>query len=352
MREDAPAYSGSVLRYLDRLYAHGRQAGPDQAENFRTWQGEARERLRRLMGLDRMGRELAGWRPTVELGDAEPLDGLIRRCGHIEAEPDVRVPFWLLRPAGDGPFPLAITPHGHGDGDYDMYAGVAGDEARRRRMVEEDRDVAAQAAREGFVAIAPATRGFLPVKVPDRKGRHGDRDCRSQQMHCLAAGRTALAERVWDVQRLIDWAGGLGEVHGGRVLVTGNSGGGMVTTYAAAMDPRIGIAVPSCSFAPLVSLAGDLHHCDCNMIPGILRWGEIWHVAGLIAPRHLCVVTGREDPLFDPPEVDRATAKARELYALAGTPGRFEHHWGPAGHRFYKDLMWPFVRRALAEMPA
>jgi len=351
--EGPQPYSASVRRYLDRLYAPGRGRGPAGAgdpTSFRDWQDAARDSLRRLVRLDRIEEDLQG-RPTpVELGGPEDLGGFTRRRGRIETEPDVSVPFWLLRPKGDGPFPLALTPHGHASHGSDMYAGVVRDDSERQRMVEENRDVAVQAAERGFLAVAPATRGFQPVDVPDRKDRHGGRGCRSQLMHCLIAGRTAMAERVWDMQRLMDWATALPEADGGRAVMMGNSGGGMVTTYTAALDERVKVAVPSCSFAPLVSLAGDLHHCDCNVVPGILRWGEFWHVAGLIAPRHLCVVNGRDDPLFEPEEVDRAVAGVGELYALAGAPKRFQHRYGDGGHRFYKHLMWPFIERAMREL--
>ena len=88
-----------------------------------------------------------------------------------------------------------------------------------------------------------------------------------------------------------------------------------------------------------------IHHCDCNAVPGILRFGEIWDVAGLIAPRHLCIVNGKQDRLFPVPEVDRAVKGIARLYEIAGVPDHIEHHYGAAGHRFYSDLMWPFVEK-------
>mgnify|MGYP003349230786 CR=1 FL=1 len=71
-----------------------------------------------------------------------------------------------------------------------------------------------------------------PHKV--RAVENCDRECRSQLMHCLLAGRTAVGERVWDLQRLLDWAVTLPGADSRRVLMMGNSGGGMVTMFAAA----------------------------------------------------------------------------------------------------------------------
>jgi dienelactone hydrolase len=166
-------------------------------------------------------------------------------------------------------------------------------------------------------------------------------------IHCLLAGRTAIGERVWDLSRLLDWALSLPEVDASRVLMMGNSGGGVATLYAAACDTRVRVAVPSCSFCTLVGRNGVVHHCDCNTVPGILAWGGFQDVAGLIAPRPLLIVNGRQDALFPLAEVDRAVEGARSIYAAAGAPERFAHRYGAGGHRFYADLMWPFIRKAI-----
>lgn len=56
------------------------------------------------------------------------------------------------------------------------------------------------------------------------------------------------AERVWDTQRILDSAlSRLPGIDPRAVVLTGNSGGGVPTVYAAALDRRITVAVPSCS---------------------------------------------------------------------------------------------------------
>ena len=68
------------------------------------------------------------------------------------------VRFWILKPDGAGPFPLALTPHGHENGDE--YAGVWDTVRTREKIERTNQDVAVQAAKRGFLAIAPATRGM------------------------------------------------------------------------------------------------------------------------------------------------------------------------------------------------
>jgi dienelactone hydrolase len=207
--------------------------------------------------------------------------------------------------------------------------------------------VAVQGVKLGFVAIAPAVRGISTHRIPDFQGRHGDRECRSQVMHCLIAGRTALGERVWDMQRLLDWSLARPDVDSRRVLIMGKSGGGAVTMFAAACDERISVAVPSCSFGPTASAGGYLFRCDCNMVPGLMDLGGTPGIVGLAAPRHVLAVNGRKDPMFSAAEIDRAASPVRAIFAGANTSEHFQHRWGDEAQEFYQRLMWPFVLDAI-----
>lgn len=350
-------YPPHVTRYLQRIYGpdqqplafRGNKANNDASAEFARWQESAREELRRKLGVPKIAQSIGDHQPAVTLGEPEDQGAYFLQRGEIETEPDVHLEFFLLKPKGTGPWPLAIFPHGHDARGHRTTAGVYADEAHRKKSLAEDRDVAVQAVKLGFIAIAPTVRGLSADGVPDLNDRHGRRACRSHVMHCLLAGRTAMGERVWDMQRLIDWAQQRGDVDRSQVLMMGNSGGGMVTLFAAACDKRITIAVPSCSFAPTVNPAGYIFHCDCNMVPGLIELGGMATVAGLIAPRHLLAVNGRKDPLFAVSGVEEEADKVRALYQAAGHAERFEHRFGEEGHRFYADLMWPFVRSAIEQ---
>jgi dienelactone hydrolase len=349
--ESGVEYRADVVAYLDRIYDRGRQRFACRArtpKEVEAWQRDARPALKTLIGLDVVQGSLQGYEPRVTCGEGEDMGDYVRQAGVLHSEPGVAIPFWLLRPKTEGPFPLGVFPHGHEDRGMDTYVGIYRDEEKRVKIEREERDVAVQAVRRGFLAIAPNTRGFAPANVPDLTARHGARNCRSQLIHCLLAGRTAIGERVWDLSRLIDWAATLPEVDAGRVLVMGNSGGGVATLYAAACDTRVTVAVPSCSFCTLVGQNGVVYHCDCNAVPGILAWGGFHDVAGLIAPRHLLIVNGRQDALFPLAEVDRAVKGVHRIYVAAGVEERFAHRYGEGGHRFYADLMWPFIDRRMS----
>lgn len=345
-------HSDEISRYLARLYAPGRRRYACRAGTpggVAEWQAAARPALCSLVGLDSIGDERGGHEPSVKVGDAEDCGDYLRHDCVIETEPEVAVPFWLLRPKKDGKFPLAITAHGHDGAGRDTAAGVAHDEDHARQIMDEDRDVAIQAVRKGFVAIAPATRGLGSAFVTDVFNRFNGKDCIAHFIQGLLAGRTSIGERVWDMQRLIDWATGLDYVDGRDILMMGNSGGGVLTAFAAACDERIGIAISSCSFSSFVGINYRMQHHYCNAVPGIMNFGEFWDVAGLIAPRHFLAVHGSHDRMKAMDEVNRAVGELSTIYEAAGASGRFSQVYGDGGHRFFADLMWPFVERALRE---
>lgn len=333
-------YPDDVARHMQRLFGPARQR---QAAGLR-------DEYLALLKLPQIAESAKGHQPTVTFDEQQTDCGsYTRRQGWIETEPNVRVHFWLLTPKGDGPFPLAITPHGHETGD--SYVGIAGDENIQKKIDEQDQDVAVQAVEHGYLTIAPATRGISPnhnaFVIQDIAGRYNHRDCHAHSWHAIAAGRTLMGERVWDLMRLMDWALTLPQVDtNAGVLMLGNSGGGMATLHTAAADQRVTTAVCSCAFNHYVSPQGVLLHCTCNMIPGIATFGEMWHVASLIAPRRLLTVNGNADKYHPVADVEFAAKQLARLHAEAGCPDQYTHRFGNGGHRFYAQIMWPWIQQA------
>jgi len=205
--------------------------------------------------------------------------------------------------------------------------------------------VAIQAVKEGYFAIAPTTRGFGDTRTPEDIKSEATSSCRTLLMHDILVGRTPIGDRVWDVSKLIDWALKNLPVDPAKIVVTGNSGGGTVTLFAAACDTRISVAVPSSYFCTFAGSIGSVHHCDCNYVPGIMQLGEMADVAGLIAPRPFCAVQGIKDNIFPIAESRKAFAHLKQIYSAAGVPNNCELYEGQEGHRYYKAGVWPFVAK-------
>jgi hypothetical protein len=144
------SYSPDVRAYLDRLYDEDLREFACRAkspEEVAEWQAVARPALRKLIGLDVIAESAGAHQPVAELEEPEECGEFIRQGGRLETEPNVWIPFWIVKPQGAGSFPLALTPHGHDPRGHHTSVGLAANDAAREKMIAEDRDVAVQAAR-------------------------------------------------------------------------------------------------------------------------------------------------------------------------------------------------------------
>ena len=318
-------------------------------EGFLTWQAAFRPKLREILGLDNMESDLADYVPKAEQLEVLDMDDHFRESWYLWVEPTVPLPFYLLRPKEiEGKLPLVLAPHGHNHPH--IYAGIAHSESEEKHMLEGERDIARQAVvEEGYIAIAPTTRAFGETRTEADKEANNTHSCRHQLVHSILLGRTPIGERVWDMSRLIDWATEHLPVDANRIAITGNSGGGTVSLFAAACETRITVAMPSCYFCTFEGSIGMIRHCECNYVPGVMRLGEMYDVAGLIAPRPFCAIAGRDDGIFPIDHVELAYERLKSIYTVAGVADRCELFIGEGGHRYYKAGAWPFARRYFAE---
>ncbi len=355
--------------HLNALYANVSGTYAFRAtdpESLSAWQAAFRPKLREALGLDNMASDLSGYVPKAERLETADLGSHVRERWYLWVEPTVPLPFYLLLPKDlrrvdaskegmgrdarpeemnrSGKLPLVLVPHGHNHPH--IYVGLARDEAEEAHMMEGERDIARQAAaEEGYIVIAPTTRAFGETRTSKDIEADKVHSCRDQLVHDLLLGRTPIGERVWDTSRLIDWAVANLPIDAGRIAITGNSGGGTISLFASACDTRIALSMPGCYFCTFVGSIGTIRHCECNYVPGLLRLGEMYDVAGLIAPRPFCAIAGRYDPIFPIDHVHAAYDRLKAVYAVAGAEDKCELAVGEGGHRFFKTPAWDFVRR-------
>ena len=335
---DFGEHFGSLIRDCEGEF---RFRGGTETE-VREWQTPFRRRLKSVLGLANMERDLTGFMPDAEMLDSTDMGSYVRESWRIRTEPTVPLPCYLLRPKDAPPDPpLVLTPHGHGHPH--VYVGLFDSPEEEAQISEGERDIAVQAVQQGYLVIAPTTRAFGDTRSPADTKKGAVSSCRLQLMHDLLLGRTPIGDRVWDMSRLIDWAIKHQSVDPDRIAITGNSGGGTVSLFAAACDTRISVAVPGCYFNTFAGSIGSIIHCDCNYVPGILRLGEMHDIAGLIAPRPFLAVAGRDDPIFPVAHTQAAFAQLAKIYAAASVPDRCELYVGDGGHRYYKERVWSFI---------
>ncbi len=343
MELHADQYVKTLANEYGREFAF---AARSQRETM-AWQTAFRVKLEDALGIRTIaGRGISDLAPMC-LGK-ETFADHVREEWFITSEPGYQVPFYLLRPlAQDGPRPVVITPHGHGKAGKATYVGIANTPAEAAQIDEGERDIALQAVRQGYIAIAPDMRGFASTRLSQDVAKDRTSSCRTMQMHALLFGRTLVGERVWDMRRLVDFVESQESMDAQHIVMTGNSGGGTVTLFAGALDPRIGIVIPSCYFSTFVGSIGAVEHCECNYVPGMLQLGEMADVAGLVAPRPFLAVAGREDPIFPLAAVKEGFEHLQHIYQTVGRPERCELYVGDEGHRYYKARVWPFVQEWL-----
>lgn len=316
-------------------------------DSFETWQETFRHELKEALGLNVMERELANFQVQAEKISTKELDDHIREEWLLQVEPTMTIPFYLLRPLGadlsNASLPLVLTPHGHNHPE--LYVGIYNNEAERQSIQDGDRDIAVQAVREGYLVISPTVRGFGDTRNKEDLENNRLHSCRIRLLHGLLVGRTAIGERVWDISRLIDWALENEAVDPERIAITGNSGGGTISVFAPACDTRIRVAMPASYFCTFTDSIGSIHHCDCNYVPGILQLGEMYDVAGLIAPRPFRAINGVEDAIFPIEATRHAYAELKKIYAAAEAESHCELYEGDGGHRYYREGAWPFLRQ-------
>ncbi len=341
----------NAVKHFENLYAtvpRKYEFKEATREGLFAWQAKFRPELRGILGLDNMESDLANYVPKAEQLEVLDMDSHLRESWYLWVEPTVPLPFYLLRPKEiTKKLPLILAPHGHNHPH--IYAGIAHSDKEEKEMIEGERDIARQAVvEEGYIAIAPTTRAFGETRTEADKQNNNTHSCRHQLVHSILVGRTPIGERVWDISRLIDWSIDNLPVDAERIAITGNSGGGTISLFAAACETRIAVAVPSCYFCTFEGSIGTIRHCECNYVPGVMRLGEMYDVAGLIAPRPFCAISGRDDPIFPIQHVEFAYQRLKEIYAVAGVEDRCELFIGDGGHRYYKAGAWQFVKRYFA----
>ncbi len=262
-------------------------------------------------------------------------EGTIEKV-RIQLEPGVTTCLYLCLPAGaTAPQRPFLCLQGHSTGMHTSIAVEWSDETTPKPIAG-DRDFAIGCLRRGIAAVCLEQRYMGENSTLDGRAP----DCKHYAAIALLSGRTAIGERVFDVDRAIDYLATHPEFDLSQVGVMGNSGGGTTAMFAGPVLPRLTHVMPSCSFSSFHDSIGTIYHCICNYIPRLYDLGESADVLGLIAPRPLVIVNGREDGIFPLSAANKQFARLEAIYATAGAPGNVRHVVGPEGHRFYADLAW------------
>ena len=317
----------------------------DENKDLATWKKELKEKFIELSGIADIEQNACPL--NFEIEEEVQMEGYKRIRFTIESEIGAIVPCYVLIPDGKAEkLPVVITLQGHSSGFHNSIGEVkfAGDIDYQPRG-----QFAVQAVREGYIAVAIEQRAMGECRA--RQGNHDSAQmCSYEANNAFLLGRTIVGERTWDISKVIDALANFSECDLDKIVITGNSGGGTTTFYAACYDERIKMALPSCAYCTYAGSIMDIFHCSCNYIPSAFKYFEMQDLSGLIAPRTFIPVAGKNDVIFPIEEVRKAFETTKKIYALEGAEENCRLIETPKGHWWCVDIMWPTIKEEMKKL--
>lgn len=336
----SPALSPSLYHHRKMRKIAPKYSFATADQPFDRWQRALRGKLKIALGIPqiRTGAEAVKlnartlWKREHELGTIEKVV--------FTAQPGADVTAYLCLPKESTP-PLGamICLQGHSSGAH-VSVGLPREDDGLQANIEGDRDFGLQCMARGMAALCIEQRSFGERREKDQQ-RISSHGCHDAAMHALMLGQTLAGERVFDVDRGLDYLASRGDIDMKNVGVMGNSGGGTISIFAAALLPRLAFAMPSCSFCTYADSIMSIYHCADNYVPGLLQIADSADVLGLFAPRPVVIVAGKEDEIFPIKATRKAFRDLQNIYAAAGAKENCKLVVGSEGHRFYADQAWP-----------
>ena len=189
-------------------------------------------------------------------------------------------------------------------------------------------DPIAQGERDQYLAL-PATHPLRnnPAKAHTMLG---------QQLQLT--GEFLGTWMVWDGMRALDYLVSRPEVDPTRVATTGNSGGGCLSTYLWALEPRIAATAPSCwvnSFLAVIEneVGGDAEQIPPGALAEGLEQGDFFLAR---APEPALIIAQKHD-FFDRRSVIETSGEIARIYRLFDAGNKFATFVGENTHGFFPD---------------
>ncbi len=318
--------------------------------NYVKWKKNVKDKFIETLGLESIAANVC--EPNFEIDEEVQKEGYKQIRFSFYSEVGAVVTAYILVPDGaKGKLPVVITLQGHATGFHNSigepkYPEDNGYATGRGAF-------AVQAVKEGYVAVAIEQRAMGERAAKNGNFRRVDLNKEEQNMMCyyesmtsILMGRTTIGERCWDIKRTIDMLANFSVCDLDKIAITGNSGGGTASYYAACYDERIKICMPSSAFCPYKESILRFYHCSCNYIPEAYKYYDMQDLSCLIAPRKLTIVTGQLDPSFLVEGVRRGYETVEKVYAKENAKENANLIITPNGHWWNVDIMWAEMKKA------
>jgi dienelactone hydrolase len=310
------------------------------ADECRRWQAEFAAKLRSLLGPHRPP---PSWKTVLER--TVTLDDHVREERVLTAEGFPPLPMHLLLPLGAGGSkgPAVVAVHGHGDFGADSVAGLDDTPARRDEIARHHYDYARQLVRRGYVVAAPCLTPFGRRLGKATRTTNGVDACTRAFVGLHLLGRLLIAENLRDVLWALEALASHERVDPDRLGCVGLSLGGRMTMFAAALEPRIRVAVISGALNCLQERVATGHGAGCQAVPGLLEYGDVPEIGSLIAPRPCLWEVGSRDGLIDPKWAEAALVRMRRAYRALGAEDRLRVDRFDGAHEWHGEVAYPLL---------
>lgn len=258
------------------------------------WKKALKEKFVELIGLERIKSNACSLNFEIEWKEDKENYYLIRFT--VESEIGEIVPCYMTIPKlNKKKYPVAIVLQGH-FGDIKRSIGEF-DTGENKDFVLEKNAFCLQAIENGYIGLAIELRG-LGEKLAKRTDRSSVTTCRWATRTAFSLGRTIIAERIWDIIRVVDALVNFEECDLDKIFIVGDEVGATTGYYTACLDERIKMCVMNGGFSSYVNSIFSVEHCGCYYIPFSYEWFDMPELSVMIAPRKLKIISNenvRED---------------------------------------------------------
>ncbi len=154
----------------------------------------------------------------------------------------------------------------------------------------------------------------------------------------VLVGEAFPAWRAWDGIRALDYLLTRPEVDQRHIGLTGNSGGGTMTTWLCGLEQRWTMAAPGCFVTTLRrNLENELPQDIEQYVPRALALGlDHDDFIAALAPKPV-ILLSKERDYFDVRGTEEAYQRLKRLYALLGAEQNIALHTGPTPHGYSQE---------------
>jgi dienelactone hydrolase len=312
------------------------------AAECRAWQQAFAAQLRSLLGPHQPP---ARWQTVVER--VVELKDHRREELVLSAEGHPPLPIYLLfphSPRGKRPGVLAL--HGHGRFGYDTVAGCDDRPGVAEEIVKLNYDYGRQLVRRSYVVAVPCLTPF-GRRLDDRSAYHGEDPCGVTFVRMQLLGKLLMAENLRDALWAAELLARHERVDGRRLGCVGLSYGGRMCMLTSALEPRIRVAAISGALNVMQERVSTHYGCGAQVIPGLLRYGDVPEIGSLIAPRPCIWEVGSHDELIASAWAENALRRLRHAYQALGAEGELRVDRFDGSHQWSGRIAYPLLQEVL-----